>query len=461
MSEVIRFEEVSKRFVLERDRPQSFKEAFVGTMMRRSREPNETLMALDGVSFELERGGSLGFVGPNGTGKSTSLKLIARILEPTAGRVLVNGRVAALLELGAGFHPDLTGRENVYLNGSMMGFGRKEMDRRLSKIIDFSELGRFIEMPVKHYSSGMYMRLGFSTAIHLDADILLIDEVLAVGDQAFQNKCRDRIFALKRSGVSIVLVSHDNNAIRDLCSRTIWLEDGKLKGYGETDQVIEAYYASMVVREETRLAAERIAAGETDADKEGDDAQEEEPDRWGSGEVRIERVEFLDAEGGQHDILHTGRPLTVRIHYHASERVERPVFGLGIHRVDGLHINGPNTLDAGLSIDAVEGRGTVDWQIDNLALMSGSFELSASCYDHSCSHPYDHRNRHFPFKVRAGALNEQYGLVHMPARWVHQPSAIHAADQGPPQASPAGEVSGDGSTNPGPKLDDAEPGDEG
>jgi lipopolysaccharide transport system ATP-binding protein len=412
LSAAIRFEHVTKRFSLERGRPRAFKEVFVDLFRRRERT-QETLMALDEVSFDLDRGGSLGLVGPNGTGKSTVLKLIARILEPTAGRVWVDGRVAALLELGAGFHPDLSGRENVYLNGSMMGFSQRQMAGRLERIADFSELGRFIDAPVKHYSSGMYMRLGFATAIHLDADVLLIDEVLAVGDQAFQAKCRDRIADLRKGGVGIVLVSHDNGAIRDLCSHALWLENGKARAYGETDPVIEAYYASMVAREEARFAVEHGEAVES--------AATEGPtrDRWGSGEVEITGVETLAADGTTHHILTTGEPAIFRIHYLAHVPIEAPVFGLAIHRNDGLHVNGPNTRDGGLKIDAIHGPGTIDYRIDQLALMPATYELSVSCYDQSCHHAYDYHHRRFPFRVRVGGIAEQFGLLYMPSHWSH------------------------------------------
>ncbi len=340
---------------------------------------------------------------------------------------MVDGRVAALLELGAGFHPDLTGRENVYLNGSMMGFGRREMERRLQRIIDFSELGRFVEMPVKHYSSGMYMRLGFATAIHLDAEILLIDEVLAVGDQAFQHKCRDRIADLRRAGVSIALVSHDNEAIRELCDQTVWLEDGQLRAFGATDQIVDDYYASMVAREEARLAAERKAqAAEAGIEIDETTEPEPEPDRWGSREVEIREVELLGPDGEPHEILLTGQPMTVRLHYRAHHRIEQPVFGLAIHREDGLHINGPNSKDAHLDIPYVEGEGHIDWRVDRLALMSGRYELSAAVYDQATVHAYDHHHRRFTLRVRASQVGEQYGLIHMPARWSH-----HVEGDGP------------------------------
>lgn len=414
---------MTKRFRLDRGRARSFKDAFVG-LRRKPGVAAETLLALDDLSFALEQGETLGLIGPNGTGKSTVLKLAARIIEPTAGRVLVRGPVAALLELGAGFHPDLSGRENIYLNGSMMGFGQADMDRRLARIVDFSELGRFIDMPVKHYSSGMYMRLGFATAIHLDAEILLIDEVLAVGDQAFQTKCRDRIAELRKAGVSIVLVSHDNQAIRELCSHALWIEDGRLRRYGATPEVVDAFYASMVAREEARLAAEGAEPAEPPGEKE----------RWGSGEVRLTAVEILAADGDPHAILASGAPAVFRLHYQADRRVERVVFGIGIHRQDGLHVSGPNTREAGLSIEAVEGEGRVDFRIEALPLLPGSYELSASCYDQSCRHAYDHHHRRFPFRVRMEGAVEPLGLVALPARWEHRPGA-GAGGSGP--GSPA------------------------
>ncbi len=430
---------MTKRFSLDRGRPRAFKEAFVGLFQRGERE-RETLVALDDVSFDLAPGGALGLVGPNGTGKSTVLKLIARILEPTAGRVWVDGRVAALLELGAGFHPDLSGRENVYLNGSMMGFSQREMAARLDRIADFSELGRFIDAPVKHYSSGMYMRLGFDTAIRRGADVLLIDEVLAVGDQAFQAKCRDRIAELRKAGVGIVLVSHDNSAIRDLCTHALWLEAGRVQAYGEVDPVIEAYYASMVAREEARFAAEH---GEAAQVAPGPAAVR---DRWGSGEVEITEVETLAADGTPHHILSTGEPAIVRIHYLAHARIEQPVFGLAIHRNDGLHVSGPNTRDAGLAIAAIEGAGWVDYRIDRLALLPATYELSVSCYDHTCHHAYDYHHRRYPFRVRAGGVAEQYGLVYMPSRWSHVPdetSAIAAPDLASSDLATAGHAGPD------------------
>lgn len=432
MSAAIRFEHVTKRFVLQDDRPRSFKEAFVDAFRSRRAIERRSLTALDDVSFDVAHGESVGLVGPNGTGKSTSLKIVAGILEPTAGRVVVDGRVAALLELGAGFHPDLSGRENVYLNGSLLGLSRRAMRERLDRIVDFSELGRFIDMPVKHYSSGMYMRLGFATSIHVDADILLVDEVLAVGDQAFQNKCRERIARLRAEGITILLVSHDTQAVRELCRRAIWLENGRILGQGRTDDVLESYYASVVARESQRFAAE--GAG-PEMERAPAPAPEGRSGRFGTGEVEIERVEVVDDAGAPLPILLTGEPATVRLHYRARTRVERPVFGIAIHRDDGVHVAGPNTFDARLDIEAVEGVGVVDVRIARLPLVDGAYELSAACYDETLSHPYDHHHRRFPLRVRAGTGRERFGLIALDARWTHRPGGGgRARDEAPAEA---------------------------
>src|SRR6266487_3005695 len=238
MSLIIEFDKVSKRFTLQKDRRNSIQERIAGLFRPRAR--GETFWALRDVSFSVGQGESLGLVGHNGAGKSTALKLMTRILEPTSGAVKLRGRVAALLELGSGFHPDLSGRENVFLNGSLMGFSKRDMQARLEEIVEFSEVGDFIDMQVKHYSSGMYTRLAFAVATAVDPDILITDEVLAVGDESFQRKCMDRIYRFRQQGKTIIFVSHALETVRALCDHAVWLDHGQARVVGAAGEVIDA-----------------------------------------------------------------------------------------------------------------------------------------------------------------------------------------------------------------------------
>ncbi len=248
----------------------------------------------------------------------------------------------------------------------------------------------------------------------MDPEVLLVDEVLAVGDQAFQNKCRDRIAALRKAGVTILLVSHDHQSVRELCDQAIWLEDGQVRAHGPTDAVVDAYGASVVAREEMRLAAERgVEAVVAEGSRE----------RWGSGEVEIVGVDFLGPDGAVRAVLTTGEAATVRLRYLAHRRVDAPVFGLAIHRQDGVHVNGPNTAQAGFDLPFVDGPGAVCYHIERMPLLPGTYELSVAVYDRACSHPFDHHHRRFPFHVRSVDVREQFGVVSFPARWSHAPGA--------------------------------------
>ena len=240
MVPAITFDGVSKRFILHHQRSRSFQEALVNFVHRRNGSA-EQFWALRDVSFKVDGGETFGIIGQNGSGKSTVFKLISRILEPTAGQITVRGKVSALIELGAGFHPDLTGRENIYLNGSILGLNRKQIDSKFEEIVAFSELERFIDTPIKHYSSGMYMRLGFSVAVHVDPDVLVIDEVLSVGDANFQQRCLEVIERFKKEGKTILLVSHDLDLVRRFCDRLMLLSEGQLMAIGKVDKVISRY----------------------------------------------------------------------------------------------------------------------------------------------------------------------------------------------------------------------------
>jgi lipopolysaccharide transport system ATP-binding protein len=400
---VIRFEDVSKKFILRRERPRSFQELALNLLQRSTSayDRDEEFWALRDVSFAVGPGEAVGLVGPNGAGKSTALKLMTRIVEPTAGRVVVNGRVSALLELGAGFHPDLTGRENIFLNGSILGLSRMHIQRKLDEIIAFAELERFIDIPVKHYSSGMYVRLGFSVAVHTDPEVFLIDEVLAVGDQNFQHKCLERILAMRQQGITICFVSHDLEAVRRLCSHAVWLDDGVIRAAGDVDDAISAYLRYAAAKENARGAAP--SAGDRQ--------------RWGTGDMEIVSVSFLDAKGQRRRVFRVGESWTVRLHYRARQRIEKPIFGLAVHRNDGVHVCGPNTRFADLDIPFVEGEGDVVYRVGSLPLMEGTYFVSVSAHNRADTVMYDYHDRLYTFKVRQVAKGERYGMVSLSGEW--------------------------------------------
>lgn len=414
MTTAIRFQHVSKKFTLRHQRPHSFQELAI-RLFHRGDDPmnsphpeiadesrcgsREDLWALRDVSFTVDRGETVGIIGPNGAGKSTALKLISRIIEPTSGEIEVNGRVGALLELGAGFHPDLSGRENIYLNGSILGLSRAEIERRMDAIVAFAELERFIDMPVKHYSSGMYVRLGFSVAVHTEPEVLLVDEVLAVGDATFQRKCLDKIDQLRRQGVTILFVSHSAGTVRNLCSRAIWLDEGRIVADGSTEAVVARYL------DHSRAEENRSGIA-------GEDGK-----RWGSGKVQITEVRLLDGEGQEKQHFRTGESLTVEMRYQAEEQVERPVFGLAIHRSDGLHITGPNTQFAGQETPWIEGEGIVRYNVPSLPLLEGRYFISVAAHNREDTEMYDYHDRLYPFRVLY-SKGERYGILSMKGEWV-------------------------------------------
>jgi lipopolysaccharide transport system ATP-binding protein len=406
MSAIIEFENVSKRFILHRDRRNSVHERVAGLLRPRAR--GEEFWALRDVSFHVARGESLGLVGHNGAGKSTVLKLMTRILEPTSGTVRIRGRVAALLELGSGFHPDLSGRENVFLNGSLMGFSRRDMEVRLEEILDFAEIGDFIDLEVKHYSSGMYTRLAFAVATTVDPDILITDEVLAVGDEAFQRKCMERIYRFRQMGKTIIFVSHALDTVRALCDQAVWLDHGVARCVGPANEVIDAYLAEVNRQERERLALQHGQAVEPD---------ESTGRRTGTREVEIVRVELLDAQGRERMVFQTHESLTVRMHYVAHQPIDHPVFGVMIHHEAGLWLLGPNNRFGGLEIPRVSGTGYVDYTIDDLPLLAGRYQLSVSVYDSALLHPYDSHDRLYRLVVQSDTTPERYGVFSVPARW--------------------------------------------
>jgi len=396
-------DDVSKRFRLYHERNQSLK----STLSAGRRAKYTDLQALDHVSLKIEKGTTFGLIGTNGSGKSTLLKCMARILRPESGHIEVKGKVSALLELGAGFHPELSGRDNVYLNAAILGLSSKEVDRKFDEIVDFAGLDGRIDTPVKNYSSGMYVRLGFSVAINVDPDVLLIDEVLAVGDEQFQRRCNEKIADMRDRGKTIVVVSHGLGALRNICDGMAWLDQGDLKMVGDANEIIDAYI------------------GEVQPDRHDD--EDGTGMRWGSGEAAITDVEVLGPDGRRTGRLHTGDRTTVRVSFDASESIKKPVFGIAIFTLDGILVTGPNTREAGVSVDVIDGPGTVELGIDQLMLLPGTYDISVSLYDHAITHPYDFRHKVVRFVVDPGRPHETFGgVMSLNGRWTIAPGGSTA-----------------------------------
>ncbi len=409
----IRFEHVSKRFVIHREQRNTLQERLTGFL--RSQSASEEFWALRDVSFSVEPGESIGLIGHNGAGKSTALKLLTRILEPTSGTVEMQGRVSALLELGSGFHPDLSGRENVFLYGSLMGIGRRAMEERLDEIVEFADIGNFLDMEIKHYSSGMYTRLAFAVATAVDPDILITDEILAVGDEAFQRKCMDRIYSFRRAGKTIVFVSHALETVRSLCDIAVWLDHGESRAIGPVGDVIDAYLAEVNRQERRRLAQNRTEDEDPAETADGDLR------RHGSREIAITRVELFDADGVAGEVFYTGEPVTIRMHYQAKRPVDDPVFGIGLHHENGLWLAGPNTDVDRFSLPCVEGSGSIDYTIRALPLLSGRYLLSVAVVDSSQLHTFDHHDRSYGLVVQNRIGRERYGIIPLPGEWHWRP----------------------------------------
>jgi len=390
---VIRVEDVAKRFRVYHERNQSLKIA----LMRGRRAKFDEFWALQDINLEIPQGKTFGLVGHNGSGKSTLLKCLARILVPDRGRITVDGKISALLELGAGFHPELSGRDNVYLNGSILGLTKKDIDLRFDDIVGFAGLEEFIDSPVKNYSSGMYVRLGFSVAINVDPDILMVDEVLAVGDEEFQRRCMAKFKEFKDQGRTIVVVSHALGTMRDMCDEVAWLDHGRLAGVGAPSDVVDHYV-------ETSYSGDE---GVTNQDGNL---------RVGSGEIRVSRVELL-LGGASVTQAHTGDAVTLRIHYAAETAVPDAVFGIGIHTVTGQHVTGPNTKDGGLTVDVRPGGGYVDLAVPRLMLLPGTYELSTGVVDSTMIHTFDHQRSAMRFDVLVGDPGERLGVMSLGGQW--------------------------------------------
>ena len=409
MPDAIVAQHLGKRFRrYHANRPTTLKEAVLHGL--RQIKPVEYLWALRDVSFSIAPGRMVGVVGPNGAGKSTLLRLIGGVGRPDEGSVTVHGRIGALLDLGAGFQPDLTGRENVFVNGVIAGLTRQQVAQRFDAIVQFAELETFIDGPLRTYSTGMQMRLGFAVAVHTDPEILLIDEILAVGDLAFQHKCLDRIAQFKAQGCTIILVSHYVSSIQQLCDEALWLRRGRLVAYGPADEVTSRYAEEMSA--ETRL---RTPARHPNVHTPAGAELRVNENRFGSIEMEITAVRLLDQAGFPVTELDSGNPLKVEIEYHAPTPIPEPIFGITISREDGQICYDTSTAAAGIHLPTVHGSGQITFHAERLDLIGGPYYVDVGVYEREWAYAYDYHWHVYSLLVRA--TGGEKGILRPPHRW--------------------------------------------
>jgi ABC-type polysaccharide/polyol phosphate transport system ATPase subunit len=393
----------------------TLKSALLSGSVLRDLRPDAVFEALKGVTFDVARGRTFGIVGRNGSGKSTMLKLIAGIGKPTSGTVRVDGRVSALIELGAGFHPEISGRENVYINGLMLGLSRRDIAKRFDEIVRFAEVEEFIDAPVKTYSSGMYMRLGFAVAINVDPDVLLVDEVLAVGDEAFTHKCLDKFADFRRRGRTILLVTHSLDLVTRFCDEALWLDGGIVKAQGDPKRVIDAYLMDVAAAENVQLAAQSFEAPNTEpAHPEPPDMFKADEGRWGSREAEITNVEMIGGSGQPAHLFQSGERVEIRLHVRANQRVRDFAFGVGIFNAEGVCCYGTNTLIDGGAPSELTGEGLVIFSIDALNLVEGTYKLDVAVHRQD-GVPYDYHRLLYTFRVKSPL--KEVGIFSPPHKW--------------------------------------------
>ena len=417
----------------------TLKSALVSGSIISDLRADETFAAVKDVSFSVPAGATFAIIGRNGSGKSTALKLIAGITKPTRGVIQVNGRMSALIELGAGFHPEISGRENVFINGIMLGLSKREIARRFDEIVEFAELEEFIDAPVKTYSSGMYMRLGFAVAIHVDPDVLLVDEVLAVGDEGFAHKCLDQFAEFKRRGKTILLVTHSLGLVERFCDEALWLDAGAVRGQGDPKRVMGAYVTDVEASEERQLAATDAKARET-VKAAGDEAPQpadqgsmpdadgaEPPDmfkavagRWGSREVEIAEVQLVGEAGGPAHVFHSGERVSVQMKVLAPQPVTDFAFGVGLFNAEGVCCYGTNTNIDDFIPQQLSGEADVTFVFESLDLVEGTYKLDLAVHRRD-GYPYDYHRLLYTFRVKSRAKDT--GIYRPRHRWSFSPNA--------------------------------------
>ena len=427
---VISVKDIKKSFRIYFDKGTSLKEK----ILFKNRNKYVNHQVLDGVSFEVKKGEAIGLIGSNGCGKSTTLKMLSQIMYPDSGSIEMKGRVSALIELGAGFHPDMSGRENIYTNASIFGLSKKEVDLCIDDIIAFSELGEFIDNPVRTYSSGMYMRLAFSVAINVKADILLVDEILAVGDAAFQAKCFNKMREIKANGTTIVIVSHALSQIEQICERSIWIKDGHIKMEGIPREVHAEYMKFMSEKTEEAYQAEEERAKAAKEAKESKDTEEvssnseenkpseetteavsENKNRWGSNEAVFTQIRLLNSAGDECDVFESGDDLTIEISYEAKRKIDDAVVGLAVYRNDQLHVYGTNTLIDHEGSVTLEGKGVMYLKLKHLPLLANKYTIDLAFHKPD-GFAYDFWRDICSFRVKSNT--EDVGSTRIEHEWI-------------------------------------------
>ncbi len=383
----ITLQNITKSFLVPHQKRTTLKESFTEFWKK---ENLEMFTALQDISLQIQKGEFIGIIGPNGSGKSTLLKLLANIYSPNQGQIQVNGTVAPLLELGIGFQQDLSARDNIYLNATLLGLKTAKIHQILPQIVEFAEIGHFLDLKIKNYSSGMRQRLAFAIAMHLDADIYLCDEVFAVGDQSFQNKCLKVFEKWREQGKTIILVSHNINQIAELSDRVFFLQNGKLIAQGEPQEVVSTYQKIILHQEIFDFS---------------------------NSPVRIKKLEMINQAGNSSNSFKTGEKMDLRIYFEAKEQVENPVFGIAIHRDDGTHITGPNTKTSGLNIPHIpKGEGFIQCTFPSINLLAGKYHFSVSIFNYTLTQAFDYLDKRFSFIVEENNAN-QYGIIDLSPIW--------------------------------------------
>ncbi len=384
----------------------TLKSAIVNRSLFSDLKSSEIFEALRGISFKVKDGETLSIIGENGSGKSTLLRILAGISQPSSGNILTKGRISALIELGAGFHPEISGRENIFINGIILGLTKKKIQEKYNDIVNFAELEEFISNPVKTYSSGMYMRLGFSIAINVNPDILLIDEVLSVGDASFVPKCIDKINEFKRKGKTIIFVSHDLATVERISDRVIWLKNGKIEMQGYPKRVTDAYLEYIGKKDEKKATKQH--------ETEKMEAEKNREKRWGTKEIEISKVKMIDKNGNEKYIFEQNEPFTIEFDVNSKSEEKDFVFGIGIFNTEGTQCYGSNTFIENFKPQSIKGTGKIRINISNINLVNGTYFLDLAVHKRD-GYPFDYHHFQYTFKITS--IYRDIGIARIFHEW--------------------------------------------